>query len=94
MTNRILVTYASRTGSTIGVAQAIGAVLTEHGAQVDVLSMPDVKDLNSVPGSRSWQRHSGECLAAGSHAVYPDTPGCLEQASIRRIPGLYDDGHG
>jgi menaquinone-dependent protoporphyrinogen oxidase len=46
MTNRILVTYASRTGSTIGVAQAIAAVLTESGAQVDVLPMPDVKDLS------------------------------------------------
>jgi menaquinone-dependent protoporphyrinogen oxidase len=45
MSNRILVTYASRTGSTIGVAQAIGAVLTEHGAQVDVLPMQDVQDL-------------------------------------------------
>ncbi len=45
MTNRILVTYASRTGSTIGVAQAIAAVLTESGAQVDVLPMPEVKDL-------------------------------------------------
>jgi menaquinone-dependent protoporphyrinogen oxidase len=45
MTNRILVTYATRTGSTIGVAQAIAAVLTEHGAQVDVLPMPEVQDL-------------------------------------------------
>jgi menaquinone-dependent protoporphyrinogen oxidase len=45
MTNRILVTYASRTGSTIGVAQAIAAVLTESGAQVDVIAMPEVKDL-------------------------------------------------
>jgi menaquinone-dependent protoporphyrinogen oxidase len=46
MTDRILVTYASRTGSTIGVAQAIAAVLTESGAQVDVIPMPEVKDLS------------------------------------------------
>lgn len=46
MTNRILVTYASSTGSTVGVAQAIGAVLTEHGAQVDVLPMPEVQDIS------------------------------------------------
>jgi menaquinone-dependent protoporphyrinogen oxidase len=45
MNNRILVTYASRTGSTFGVAQAIGAVLTEHGAQVDVIAMPDVQGI-------------------------------------------------
>ncbi len=45
MTKRILVTYASRTGSTIGVAQAIAAVLTEAGMQVDVTPMPEVKDI-------------------------------------------------
>ncbi len=46
MADRILVTYASRTGSTIGVAQAIAATLTEQGMQVDVIPMPDVKELN------------------------------------------------
>ncbi|HML24554.1 MAG TPA: flavodoxin domain-containing protein [Aggregatilinea sp.] len=45
MANTILVTYASRTGSTIGVAEAIGKVLAESGAQVDVRPMQDVKDL-------------------------------------------------
>ncbi|NMB54568.1 MAG: flavodoxin [Leptolinea sp.] len=47
MIKRILVTYASRTGSTIGVAQAIAAVLTESGAQVDVVPMPEVKELSA-----------------------------------------------
>lgn len=47
MIKRILVTYASRTGSTIGVAQAIAAVLTESGAQVDVVPMPEVKELST-----------------------------------------------
>ncbi len=46
MSNKILVTYASRTGSTIGVAEAIGKTLTETGAQVDVLPMQEVKDLS------------------------------------------------
>jgi len=45
MNDRILVTYASRTGSTVGVAEAIGRTLTEGGAQVDVLPMQDVTDL-------------------------------------------------
>lgn len=45
MTNKILVTYASRFGSTAGVAEAIGTTLTEHGAAVDVLPMRDVRDL-------------------------------------------------
>jgi menaquinone-dependent protoporphyrinogen oxidase len=45
MPDRILVTYASRAGSTRGVAEAIGKTLAEGGEQVDVLRMQDVKDL-------------------------------------------------
>jgi menaquinone-dependent protoporphyrinogen oxidase len=45
MNERILVTYASRTGATAGVAEVIGKTLAEGGAQVDVLPMQDVKDL-------------------------------------------------
>ena len=45
MSNRILVTYASRAGSTAGVAEAIGRSLVEAGAQVDVRPMQAVEDL-------------------------------------------------
>jgi menaquinone-dependent protoporphyrinogen oxidase len=45
MNNKILVTYASRAGSTAGVAEAIGKSLVEGGAQVDVLPMKNVTDL-------------------------------------------------
>ena len=45
MSNKILVTYATCTGSTVGVAEAIGKTLAEGGAQVDVLPMQTVKDL-------------------------------------------------
>ncbi len=45
MSNKILVTYASRLGSTAGVAEAIGKTLAESGAPVDVLPMQDVQDL-------------------------------------------------
>jgi menaquinone-dependent protoporphyrinogen oxidase len=45
MSMRILVTYASRTGSTAAVAEAIGRTLSEDGLQVEVLAMNDVKDL-------------------------------------------------
>jgi menaquinone-dependent protoporphyrinogen oxidase len=45
MTEKILVTYASRTGATAGVAEAITQTLTKGGAAVDVLPMSDVKDL-------------------------------------------------
>ncbi|OGO19385.1 MAG: hypothetical protein A2Z14_07660 [Chloroflexi bacterium RBG_16_48_8] len=45
MSNVILVAYASRTGSTIGVAEAIGKTLVESGAQVEVRPMKEVMDL-------------------------------------------------
>jgi menaquinone-dependent protoporphyrinogen oxidase len=46
MSNKILVTYATRTGSTAEVAQAIGKTLSENGKQVDVIPMADVKNLD------------------------------------------------
>ncbi len=45
MNNKILVTYASQSGSTRSIAEAIGQTLTESGAAVDVRPMKDVKDL-------------------------------------------------
>jgi menaquinone-dependent protoporphyrinogen oxidase len=45
MNDKVLVTYASRNGSTAGVAEAIGKILEEGGMQVDVLPMQEVVDL-------------------------------------------------
>jgi menaquinone-dependent protoporphyrinogen oxidase len=45
MSNKILVTYATRTGSTVSVAEAIGKTLSASGLTVDVLPMREVKDL-------------------------------------------------
>ncbi|MBI5668662.1 MAG: flavodoxin domain-containing protein [Chloroflexi bacterium] len=45
MSNTILVAYASRTGSTVGVAEVIGKTLVESGASVEVRPMRDVTDL-------------------------------------------------
>jgi menaquinone-dependent protoporphyrinogen oxidase len=47
VSNKILVTYATCTGSTVGVAEAIGKTLSESGLTVDVLPMKEVKDLTS-----------------------------------------------
>lgn len=47
MPDKILVTYASRTGTTAGVADAIGKTLLDHGATVDVRPMVEVADLSS-----------------------------------------------
>lgn len=45
LSKKILVAYASRAGSTSGVAQAIGKTLAEGGFQVDVRRMNEVKDI-------------------------------------------------
>src|SRR5512136_820817 len=45
MANKILVAYASRTGFTAGVAEAIGKTLAESGAQVEVHRIQDIQDL-------------------------------------------------
>lgn len=46
MNDRILVAYASKTGSTSGVADALGKQLAAGGAAVDVRQMKEVKDLS------------------------------------------------
>lgn len=45
MSKKILVTYASETGSTKGVAEAIGNVFADGGVDVDVLAMGEVGSL-------------------------------------------------
>jgi menaquinone-dependent protoporphyrinogen oxidase len=47
MSYRILVTYASRTGTTAGVANEIAKTLSEMDNQVDVIPMKDVLDLST-----------------------------------------------
>lgn len=47
MNNKILVTYASRSGSTAEVAQAVTKTLCEQGAILDVLPVQDVRELSA-----------------------------------------------
>ena len=43
---RVLISYASRCGSTGGVAEAIGQILCETGASADIRLVANVKDLS------------------------------------------------
>lgn len=45
MNKKILVTYASRTGSTAEIADAISETFVQKGAQVDLVPMQDVKTI-------------------------------------------------
>lgn len=47
MKQKILVTYASRSGSTAEIAEAIGKTLARDGLQVDVVPMRAVTDLSA-----------------------------------------------
>jgi menaquinone-dependent protoporphyrinogen oxidase len=50
MKNRLLIAYGSRCGSTGGVAEAIGQVLSMAGAAMDVRLVKDVNDLSPYQG--------------------------------------------
>jgi menaquinone-dependent protoporphyrinogen oxidase len=45
MPDKILVTFASRAGSTAGVAEAVAKTLEENGAQVDIFSIQTMLDI-------------------------------------------------
>ncbi len=46
MSEKILIAYASRTGTTAGVAEVIGQVLAEDGTAVEVRPVGEVSDLS------------------------------------------------
>ncbi|PKN92243.1 MAG: flavodoxin, partial [Chloroflexi bacterium HGW-Chloroflexi-7] len=77
MSQNILVTYASRTGATQGVAEAIGKTLAESGAIVDVKPMSTVTDLSPysavVAGSAiqasAWLPEAVDFISANQHAL-------------------------
>lgn len=77
MTEKILVTYATRAGSTAGVAEFVGKTLTEAGCLVDVVPMVDVDDLSPyravVAGSavqaKQWLPEALEFMRTNQEAL-------------------------
>jgi menaquinone-dependent protoporphyrinogen oxidase len=77
MSKKILVAYASRTGTTAGVAEAVGKTLAEHGAEVDVRAMQEVSDLapykamvvGSAIQNRQWLPEAMDFVRANQAAL-------------------------
>jgi menaquinone-dependent protoporphyrinogen oxidase len=67
MNDKILVAYASRAGSTAGVAAAIGQTLAASGAQVEVRAMYDVNDLTAYRGVAGSAIQDGRWLPEAMH---------------------------
>lgn len=47
MNKKILVTYASRAGSTAEIAETVSKTLSQDGVQIELLPMQDVKNISS-----------------------------------------------
>ncbi len=84
MKDKILVAYASQTGSTAGVADAIGKQLADGGVTVDVRRVKEVTDLSSyravVMGSAI---HSGKWMPEAAKFVRDN------QSRLRQMPTAF-----
>ncbi len=61
---KVLVAYASKYGSTGGVADAIGKELCNRGAAADVCMLKNIRDLNPYRGGSCRQRYlQGQMVA-------------------------------
>jgi len=77
MTKRVLITYATRAGSTVGVADAIGAELRRRGLEVDiqpVTANPTVAEyeaviLGSAIRMANWLPEMVEFIRANQQAL-------------------------
>jgi menaquinone-dependent protoporphyrinogen oxidase len=80
MTKRILVAYASRAGSTAGVAEAIGKCLVERGASVDVMAVDTIKDISPYQAAVIGSAIRGKWLPEGMQFIQ------AHQVALRKIP--------
>ena len=88
----MLVAYATKMGSNRGIAEAIAAVLRDHGLEGDALSVRDVRDLagwdavvlGSALYAAYWQRDAHRFVARhrdalGARRVWVWTSGPLDR---------------
>jgi menaquinone-dependent protoporphyrinogen oxidase len=80
MTKRILVAYASRAGSTVGVAEAIGKCLVERGASVDIMAVETIKDISPYQAAVIGSAIRGKWLPEGMQFIQ------AHQVALRKIP--------
>ncbi len=88
MNQRILVTYASKAGSTGEVAAAIGQVLAANGATVDVYSIeavPNIQDYQAIIVGSAIR--AGKWLATATRFVETHQP------YLSRIPTSHQSEH-
>jgi menaquinone-dependent protoporphyrinogen oxidase len=84
MEKKVLVTYASKAGSTAEVAQAIGEVLRGKGLAVDVKQIAHVKDLNGYQGVVI-----GSCIRMGAWLPAAVNFVKKNQSALRQLPNAY-----
>jgi menaquinone-dependent protoporphyrinogen oxidase len=85
ISKRILVTYASKCGSTGEVADAIGKTLTQTGARVEVLPLKKVTDLSGYQavfvGSAirvaKWLPEAVDFVGEINMQLYSTSPRCI-----------------
>ena len=98
MDNRVLVAYATKYGSTAGIAEKIGEVLGEAGLEADVLPVDKVRDLAPygavVLGSAvymgQWRKEAGAFLknnvkALAERPVWLFSSGPTEEGDPREL---------
>ena len=93
MSDKILVTYASRLGSTAGVAEAIGKTLKDNGAQVEVQRMEDVTDVTPYAAVVAGSAIYAKQMAARSDSVHADPSSGVAAEAFRSISGVHVAGY-
>lgn len=91
MVGPILVTYASRHGSTAGVAQAIGTVLAQRDLPVEVRAMETVLDLGRYRAVVAGSANSEWRLVARGVGVRSASSPRSRPAAVRGFPGDHRD---